>query len=374
MIITYADIESFKNISGISFEPDPKYNIIIGRNAQGKTNLLEALWMLSGCKSFRGSKEKECIPLGGKKMSCRIRLNDGSRDQKLSYDIIREGNSNKKRITVNGVPQKSTRALFEVFKCISFTPDDVNIIKGTPEKRRSFIDLAASQLNPILTVHVTKLYKIIENRNSVLRNINSGIIRDNEALVTYDSMLSRIGSLVSFMRYDYIARLNEVCEKLYKTISGGKEKLELEYRSNIFDKQDFENGCGPEAYEKYSAKLIESRESDILTSSTRFGVNRDEITVRIDGISAKEYASQGQIKSAALVIKLAQAEIYKSRCKESPVVFLDDVMGELDENRQRFVLDMVKNMQVFITTPNAGALLPEIKGKVMTISGGRIEE
>ena len=130
--------------------------------------------------------------------------------------------------------------------------------------------------------------------------------------------------------------------------------------------------CNEAAQEKYYNKLRETAEYDIRTGSTHSGVNRDEIIVRINGVSAKDYGSQGQIKSAALVMKLAQAEIFMSRSKDAPVVFLDDVMGELDENRQRFVFEIIKDMQVFITTPNESALLPEIHGKILHISGGTL--
>ena len=133
MIITYADIDGFKNLSGISFAPDPKYNIIVGPNAQGKTNLLEAMWILSGCKSFRGSKEKDYICLGGSRMSSKIKILDSVREQKISFEMTRSA-SNPKTIHLNGVKQKGTRTLFDVFKCIAFIPDDVDIIKGSPEK------------------------------------------------------------------------------------------------------------------------------------------------------------------------------------------------------------------------------------------------
>ena len=174
------------------------------------------------------------------------------------------------------------------------------------------------------------------------------------------------------MRSEYIKKINEICGRLYRTISGGSEELELEYKSNVFRSEDFEKPCGEEAYEQYYRKLAETADYDIRTGSTHAGVNRDEIIIKINGVSAKDYGSQGQIKSAALVMKLAQAEIFMQKSKDAPVIFLDDVMGELDERRQRFIFDMVKDMQVFLTTPNEGALLPEIKGRVMYISGGKV--
>lgn len=372
MIVTYADIDGFKNLSGISFAPDPKYNIIVGRNAQGKTNLLEAMWILSGCRSFRGSKEKDYICLSGNRMSAKIRLRDSVREQKIAFELKKSANA-QKLILLNGVKQKGTRALFDVFKCIAFTPDDVEIIKGSPEKRRNFIDMAASQLNPIFVVHINKNNSVMNHRNALLKEIiQSGTGR--EILEIWDKQAAHEGTLISYMRNDYIKKINEICGRLYEKISGGTESMELEYRSNVFKPEDFDQPCGEKAFSRYFDRLRETEDYDIRTGSTHAGVNRDEIIVKINGVSAKDYGSQGQIKSAALVMKLAQAEIFMQRSKDAPVVFLDDVMGELDENRQRFIFELIKDMQVFVTTCNESSLLPEIKGKILRISGGRITE
>lgn len=372
MIVTYADIDGFKNLSGISFAPDEKYNIIVGSNAQGKTNLLEAMWILSGCRSFRGSKEKDYICIDKSRMSAKIRVKDSVREQKITLEM-NKGVNNPKLIHLNGVKQKGTRSLFDVFKCIAFIPDDTEIVKGAPEKRRSFIDMAASQLNPIFIVHINKHNAVMNQRNALLKEIMQGKSSAAE-LDIWDRQAAHEGTLISFMRNEYVKKINEICGRLYRIISGGNEELELEYKSNIFRPEDFEKECGEEAFNQYYRRIRETEESDIRTGSTHAGVNRDEILIKINGLSAKDYGSQGQIKSAALVMKLAQAEIFMKKSKEAPVVFLDDVMGELDENRQRFVFDIIKDMQVFLTTPNESALLPEIKGKILRISGGKITE
>lgn len=349
-----------------------KYNIIVGANAQGKTNLLEAMWILSGCKSFRGSKERDYIALNGSRMTSKIKIRDLVREQKIEFEMLRSG-SGTKNITLNGVKQRGTRSLFDVFKCIAFIPDDVDIIKGAPEKRRSFIDMAASQLNPLFVVHLNKHNAIMNQRNALLKSIAQGTAKP-DILEVWDKQAAHEGALISFMRSEYVARINEICGRLYKTVSGGSEDMELEYRSNVYKPEDFSEPCGEPVINRYYNKLRETADYDIRTGTTHYGVSRDEILIRINGVSAKDYGSQGQIKSAALVMKLAQAEIYKTRSKDSPVIFLDDVMGELDENRQRFVFDMIKDMQVFLTTPNESALLPEISGKVLRIKNGRIVE
>ena len=372
MIVTYAEIEGFKNLSGVSFAPDPKYNVIVGANAQGKTNLLEAMWILSGCKSFRGSKERDYISLDGQKMSSAVKIQDSVREQKITFEMTKGANA-QKLIHLNGVKQNGTRALFDVFKCIAFIPDDTDIIKGSPEKRRSFIDMAASQLNPVFVMHLNRNNAIMNQRNALLKEISQRNA-SADVLEIWDRQAAKEGALISWMRNEYISKINEICGRLYRTISGGAEELTLEYKSNIYKPEDFEKPCDAEAEEQYYKKLRETAEYDIRTGITHSGANRDDIAIRINGVSARDFGSQGQIKSAALVMKLAQAEIYMKKSKDAPVVFLDDVMGELDENRQRFVFDIIKDMQVFVTTPNESALLPEIKGKILRISGGRITE
>lgn len=370
MLITYAEIDGFKNLSNISFAPDPKYNIIVGANAQGKTNLLEAMWILSGCKSFRGSKEKDYIALNGSKMKSGIKFRDSIREQKISIEMTRSANSGK-IIELNGVKQKGTGSLFDVFKCIAFSPDDEDIVKGSPERRRNFIDMAASQLNPLFVAHINKSNAITNQRNALLKAI---MLKEasSDILEAWDRQAAREGALISYMRADYIKKINEISSRLYSAITGGNETMELDYRSNVYRPDDFELPCDEAAVNKYYMRLRELADYDIRTGVTHCGVNRDDVFIRINGVSAKEFGSQGQKKSAALVMKLAQAEIYKKRSKESPVVFLDDVMGELDESRQRFIFDIIKDMQVFVTTPNESSLLPEMKGKLLRMSKGMI--
>lgn len=370
MIITYACIEGFRNLSGMEITPDPEYNIISGLNAQGKTNLLEALWIMSGCKSFRSSREKDYISFSGNKTSVEISTLNNIREQKIRIEFMR-GNNSTKNITLNGVKQKGSKALFDVFRCIAFIPDDVDIIKGSPEKRRNFIDMAYSQLNPSAVMHINRHNRLINQRNALLKEIMTGTAKP-DILTTIDRQTAEEGAFISYMRYDYVRKINRICGDLYRTLSGGNENLELEYKSNVYKPEDFKKPLNPELSGIYFRKLQENSAYDIRTGTTHTGVNRDEILIKINNSSAKDYASQGQIKSTALVMKLAQAEIFMEKSEDSPVIFLDDVMGELDENRQRFIFDVIRNMQVFITTCNESALLPEIKGKIFRIHEGKL--
>ena len=370
MIVTRAEIDSFRNLSHISFCPDPHYNIISGNNAQGKTNLLEALWIFSGCRSFRGSKEKDFIPFSGSEMSAEIKILDSVREQKIK---LQYGSSGTKCIVLNGVHQKGTKPLFDVFKCISFTPEDTEIIRGSPEKRRNFIDMSASQLNPSFITRINRYSAVINHRNSVLKSIAQGK-SDKNMLDVWDRQASEEGALISFARNEYVAKMNKVCGNLYRIISGGDETLSLEYRSNVYKASDFGGKCGEDAVKRYLERLKESADYDIRTGQTHCGAGRDDILIKINGAVAKDFGSQGQVKSTALVIKLSQAEIFAKKSKDPPVIFLDDVMGELDKKRQKFIFSTIKGMQVFMTTPDENSILSEIKGKIIKISGGRIIE
>lgn len=372
MIVTYAEINGFKNLSEISFRPDPKYNIISGQNAQGKTNLLEAIWIMSGCKSFRSSKEKDYININGNRMTSNIKIYDNIREQNIRIEMIK-GTNNSKNIFLNGIKQKGTKPLFDVFKCIVFIPDDVDIIKGSPEKRRNFIDMAYSQLSPASILHLNRHNTIMNHRNILLKNIMNGQLT-SDSLLIWDKQEAIEGAYISYMRYNYIQQINKISSELYRKLSGGKECLELEYKSNVYKPEDFENPLKEKLIDIYFQKMQESSSYDIRTGTTHTGVNRDDILIKINGLNVREYGSQGQIKSVALVMKLAQAEIFKKKSEDSPVIFLDDVMGELDENRQKFIFDIIKNMQVFITTCNESAILPEIKGKLLHIHDGKIRE
>ncbi|MDE6677603.1 MAG: DNA replication and repair protein RecF, partial [Ruminococcus sp.] len=295
MIVTYTEIESFRNLSRISFEPDPKYNIISGQNAQGKTNLLEAIWIMSGCKSFRSSKEKDYINIDKNKMTVGIKIRDNAREQKIRIEMTKGVNSTK-NIFLNGVRQKGTKALFDVFKCIVFIPDDVDIIKGSPEKRRNFIDMASSQLNPISVLHLNKHNILINHRNALLKEIMNGITKI-DILEVWDKQLAIEGAFISYMRNDYVKQINEICGRLYHTLSGGTENLELEYKSNVYKKEDFKKPLDEKAIDIYFRKLRETSAYDIKTGTTHTGINRDEILIKINGLNVREYGSQGQIKS-----------------------------------------------------------------------------
>ncbi|MDD6826498.1 MAG: DNA replication and repair protein RecF [Oscillospiraceae bacterium] len=370
MYIKRIIINGFKNLKQIDFSPGKSFNIIYGQNAQGKTNILEAIWISTGCRSFRNSKEKDYICFDGDEFDIKIIFQDELRTQEINYRMVRKSLKNK-LITLNGVVQKNSSRLFENFKCIAFLPDDIDLIKGTPDRRRSFTDLCYSQLKPKSMSYIRKYDQLIAQRNAVIKNIILG--KDSEeSLDLWDRQLAVAGSYISFMRNQYVIKLSKYCQELYSKIAGGKETLSVSYQSNIFP-SDFEYPESPDTSmtEIYYNKLKKSISDDLRLGYTHTGVGRDDISLKINNLSVKDYGSQGQQKSTALVMRLAQAQIYSDEKLESPVILLDDVMGELDENRQRFVCSIIADMQVFITTCNHKAVIPECDS-IFEMHGGRI--
>lgn len=370
MIVNVIAADGFKNLEEVLIKPHEKYNLITGMNAQGKTNLIEAVWLLTGCKSFRGSKDREFIGIDKDKMSIGVRFRDERREQMISYALSRE-NLKERCINLNGVKLGGTGRLLDAFKCVVFTPDDIDLIKGGPEKRRSFVDLCSCQLKHNILDTVKRYDMLLNQRNALLKAIAAGSAAKN-SIDVWNQQIAAIGTALSQYRHSYIEKLSRTCSELYSLITGGREKLEILYGSNIY-------GVGAENIEnanyavgKYYMKLENSLDDDLRLGYTHSGAHRDDLIIKINGLNIKDFGSQGQKKTAALVLKLGQAEIYYKNRSEAPVVLLDDVMGELDESRQKLVFEIINGMQVFITACNENAVNSLSVGKHFRVEGGRV--
>jgi DNA replication and repair protein RecF len=280
-------------------------------------------------------------------------------------------NMKNKLITLNGVPQKNSSRLFENFKCIAFLPEDTELIKGTPEKRRSFVDLCYSQLIPRSMSYIRKYDQLITQRNAEIKNIVAGKSSPDD-LDIWDRQLAAAGAYISYMRNQYVIKLNSYCQTLYSKIANGKELLTVSYQSNVFP-SDYVYPEVPDSKMSglYYEKLRKGISDDIRLGYTHTGVGRDDIILKINDLSVKDFGSQGQRKSTALVMRLAQAQIYSDEKQESPVILLDDVMGELDESRQKFVCSIIADMQVFITTCNHRAIIHQCDN-IFEMHGGSL--
>lgn len=347
MKITSIKIDGFKNLKNVNLKPCKNTNIIYGENAQGKTNLLEALWICSGVKSFRGTKDKEFVDINGERAEIEIEFENKFRKQTINIACVKPAVRDK-NVTLNGVKLKSVSKLFGNLNCVVFTPEDLEISKGSPEIRRKFIDLSVSQIKNSYNDVISKYETILQQRNSLLKNIAFGISK-REELEVWDLQLAKMGSYISMLRYNYTKKLNRYTSKLYKEISSDREKLELIYKSSVFEKLEGREDFNGEMAQEYLEKLKMNFSEDLKSGFTQIGVHRDDILTNLDGLSSRDYGSQGQNRSVALVMKLAQAYILQSETDEEPVILLDDVLSELDGRRQKFVKSQIENFQIFIT-------------------------
>ena len=396
MRLTALSADGFKNLESVSLIPDPSYNLILGENAQGKTNLLEAIWALTGCRSFRGTRERDYLPFSGGNLQVEAKFQDARREQSVRLCMV-PGSVPEKKFWCNDIPQKSS-ALFSVFHCVAFTPDDLSLVDGGPERRRTFLDMCSAQLHAPMLGLVRRYQLALQQRNAVLKQH----LPESQAeglLLVWDKQLEQLGTEIAVQRSIYVRRLAEVCVPLYARIARGRETISLHYQSSVFGRDAQETlpeQATPELVRQYGEKMRQSlqefyderAELEQAFSRSGFtdwywqgkhgaamfgsGAPRDDLFLAIDGKPAKEFGSQGQKKSLALSLKLAQAEIYSKRRKESPVVLLDDVMGELDEARQAVVSAIVREMQVFVTTCHPESVLSPKTGRRFLLKDGRL--
>ncbi len=370
MRLTKIYIDGFKNLSSVEFVPDSGYNIISGENAQGKTNLLEALWLFTGCRSFRGTRERDYLSFSGNPLKIQLSFHDDRREQTLVCQMSPK--SREKKLTLNGVPVRQTSDLFEIYHCVAFTPEDIELISGSPDVRRSFLDMCFSQLHRRGVTAVRRYQLILSQRNAALKQ-RLPLSQIDAILDIWDRQLASVGTYISLRRQSYSARLEESVRELYGRISGGTEVISAGYKSQIFGRRpDITKDNAQELEEIYFRKLKDSRSQDTELGFTSCGIHRDDLEFAINGVGAKDFGSQGQKKSLALALKLSQAELYGCAKKETPIVLLDDVMGELDRSRQQVVCTTIKDMQVFVTTCHHEVLINELEGIRLMLKNGRI--
>lgn len=371
MFVTKLSVNGFKNLKNIDIVPDERLNILCGKNAQGKTNLIEAIWLCSGARSFRSTKDRRMIGDDEQTMNIELSFKNSFREQDIKLAMARP-NLKEKNAFLNGVKLRSPSKLFGSLNCVIFTPEDLEISKGSPEIRRQFMDLSVSQIKNSYSQVVMKYENIIEQRNVLLKNINMGS-SDVSELDVWDHQLAQMGAYITLLRYNYSKKLGAVCQRLYDEISDGREKLETEYYSTVFTRLEGRTDYSKDLAEEYMACLKNNLKEDLRAGFTLKGVHRDDLVCRINGRLVREDASQGQHRSVALVLKLAQAYILQEEIDDFPCILLDDVLSELDLSRQKFVISKIHGMQVFITCCDKNIPFDENShGKIFGIENGRI--
>lgn len=353
MIVKNVSIKNFRNIENVEFSPDEKMNVFYGPNAQGKTNLLEAIWLFTGAKSFRGAKDSEFIKFGESEAVIKTEfLKDGA----LLDAEMKIGE--RRKAYLNGNALSSPGALAGNFCATNFSPQDIALIKDGPAVRRRFLDTAIFQIFPKYVEIMRKYNRAVQQRNAAVKDLYYHA--DLASLIdVFDGEIVDNGRKIIEYRKKYIDDLKTIVPKIYSGISENKEFLDISYALN----------CSAELLEE---RLKAARREDMRTGVTSVGPHRDDIEFSINGISARLYGSQGQKRSVALSLKLAEAEILNLKTGSRAVALLDDVMSELDPARQDYVLNHIRDWQVFITCCDPSNTKNLSAGRIFKIENGAI--
>lgn len=368
MKINKLSFSGFRNLNDDFITPNENINVIWGNNAQGKTNLLEAIWLFTGGHSFRGNKDSELPKIGGSG-SARLDAEFFSemRDQKASL-IIKDG---RRSSVINGIVKKTGSALVGKICAVIFSPEHLLLVKDGPQKRRTFIDAAICQVKPAYTKLIAGYNRSLLQRNTLLKDI----VKHPELMDTmevWDERLVVLGAQVIAERIKYIEKLSPRVSEIYKGISKDREKIDLKYMASGLD-ADLHHLRDDEIEELLRASLKKSRQTDLRAGFTTVGPHRDDVDITLDGLSARTYGSQGQQRSVVLSLKLAEADILEENLGEAPLVLLDDVMSELDNSRQDYLLNHLSDRQVFITCCSPETLNLMEKGKSFFVEDGKVE-
>ncbi|MCR5508312.1 MAG: DNA replication/repair protein RecF [Lachnospiraceae bacterium] len=332
MFIKSLELDEYRNYNNVNIIFDKGINILYGNNAQGKTNILEAIYICGTTRSHRGNKDKELIRFGKEESHIRALFDKNNVEYQIDIHLRKD---KSKGIAINGVKLKKAAELLGIANIIIFSPEDLSIIKNGPSDRRRFVDAELCQLDKVYLYNLTNYNKIVNQRNNLLKDI---MIHPElqDTLDVWDNQLINIGSKIIERRKIFAAQLNEIIREIHSNISGNKEVLDIRYEPNI----DIDG---------YEEKVKRNRNKDIRYKLTSVGPHRDDFIFNINGVDTKKYGSQGQQRTAALSLKLAEIRLVERLTGSTPILLLDDVLSELDSNRQNYLLNSIKDIQTIVT-------------------------
>ena len=332
MIIKSLELQNFRNYNTLQLDFDNGTNIFYGDNAQGKTNILEAIFMTATTKSHKGSKDQDIIQFGHEEAHIRSYLFKEEITRQIDMHL-RKGKT--KGIAIDSQRIKKAADLMGLLNVVFFSPEDLSIIKNGPAERRRFIDMELCQLDSFYLYNLNHYNKIVNQRNKLLKDLSMkpGL---KETLSIWDSQLVSFGAKVIERREIFISQLCDIISELHAKLSGGKEKIRILYEKNV-EIDDFEE------------RLKKSQEKDMILKQSTVGPHRDDIIFIVNDIDIRRCGSQGQQRTAALSLKLSEIELVKKSIKDTPVLLLDDVLSELDSNRQNYLLNSIGAIQTIIT-------------------------
>lgn len=328
-------LKNFRNYENLSLSLSSGTNIFIGDNAQGKTNILEGIYYCSLGKSQRTNKDKELIKWDAKEAYISTYISKSRLDKKIDIKIFKEG---KKGIRINSIKLNNISDLIGIFNVVTFSPEDLKIVKESPLYRRKFLDIELCKLNKKYYYNLVQYNKSLNQRNVVLKKWNGN---NSNIIEIYDKQMSKFGSYVIKERIEYIKELNEKVKKIHKNITLNTEDIEIQYLTPIKNYDDIEKD--------FLRLLTENRKKDMERRVTSLGPHRDDFLINVNNTDVRKYGSQGQQRTVVLSMKFASLEIIKDKSGEFPVLLLDDVLSELDLNRKKYILNSIKKVQTIIT-------------------------
>ena len=359
MYINNLLLADFRNISMAEIKLSEGINILFGDNAQGKTNILEAVYICATGRSHRTKIDGQLINFSKREAHIKAFIVRNRRTDRIDVHLKKD---EKKGIAVNGVPIRKSGDLFGTLHTVMFSPEDLQLIKNAPSERRRFIDMELCQLSNVYYYDLQQYYKVLKQRNNLLKRIQKNI-KLKETLFVWDLQMCQYGMRVIDSRKAFIERISAISAKIHSCITEENEKLVIEYKPNVLS-------CD------FAEKLASSTEKDIIYGSTTCGPHKDDLIFYVNQNDVKIFGSQGQQRTAALSAKLAEIEIIKAETGETPVLLLDDVLSELDERRQYYLLDSIRDTQTIITCTGIEDSIKKYTEKafIFNIKNGIVEQ
>lgn len=332
MIIDSLELLHFRNYERELFEFSRETNVLFGDNAQGKTNVLESIYLCSTTRSHKGSRDREMIQLGSDEAHIKMIVEKGGIRHKIDVHLKK---SKTKGMAVDGIPVKKSGELLGMCNVVFFSPEDLAIIQNGPEARRKFIDMELCQLDKMYLHNLTKYRHVLKQRNELLKQIriNSEIL---DTLDIWNSQLVQYGTYIIRARKEFVDKLNEFIPLIHESLTGGTESMYLTYEPNTLENE-------------FGHNLVMAEQKDLYTKSTSVGPHRDDLSFVSGNMDLRKYGSRGQQRTGALSLKLTEIRIVEEKTGEKPILLLDDVLSELDRNRQNFLLEHIKGIQTIIT-------------------------
>lgn len=356
-------IKNFRNIEYMELEPVNGINVIYGENGHGKTNIIESIWLFTGCNSFRTRKNTELIKNDSE--FSEINMNFFSYDRSQTAKLLI---SSQKEAYLNGIRQISPRKFLGEFQAVVFSPSVLSVIKDGPSEKRKFLDIAISLVKPNYAVLLSKYNKAVFQRNALLKQINQ-TSKGEDLLFAFDEEIARYGGKIIDYRLKYIEDLKTFSSDIYREISNDREKMSIQYINTLKENADSSAQWSEILYNE----SVKNHKRDIMRIQTNAGPHKDDLEIFLDDMDARSYGSQGQQRSCALALKISEASILKKSSGEQPIALLDDVMSELDSKRQKYLIKFFDGWQVFVTCCDRSHLRKISSDKTFKIADGKIK-